>query len=121
MNPAMGEIRCFRDDGFCPLENPALSRAAVRLTGFAAGAARGEVGSRHQISNVSVVYESAELATVSFRSTAYYFNEDGSFELGWGDHTIEVVEQDGVWKIRAEDVFIPSANRRIVADAHEAP
>lgn len=121
VNPAMGEIRCFRGDGFCPLEQPGLSRAAVRLSGFAAGAARGEIGARHQISNLTVTYDAAQVATVTFRSTAYYFNEDGSFELGWGDHELTLIEEAGVWRIQTEDVYIPSPNRRIVADAHEEP
>ena len=115
VNPALGEIVCFRDGGFCPLEQPNLSRPAVRLSGFAAGAARGEIGSRHQISNVVVSDADDSSATVTFRSTAYYFNEDGSFEIGWGDHELEVINDEGTWKILNEDVFIPNPNERIVA------
>ncbi|MEM8925565.1 MAG: nuclear transport factor 2 family protein [Actinomycetota bacterium] len=116
VNPALGEIVCFRDEGFCPLTNPELSNAAVRISGFAAGAARGETGSRHQISNLVVESRSSRRAVLSFRTTAYYFNEDGSFELGWGDHTLELVKQDRRWKILNEDVFIPFPNQRLVAD-----
>lgn len=116
VNPALGEIVCFRDQGFCPLANPELSNAGVRLSGFAAGATRGEIGSRHQVSNVVVESRSSRHAVVSFRTTAYYFNEDGSFEIGWGDHTLEMVRQSGHWKILNEDVFIPFPNQRLVAD-----
>ena len=116
VNPALGEIVCFRDAGFCPLAQPGLSPAATRLSGFAAGSARGEVGARHQITNVIVDRTDAESAVVSFRSTAFYFNEDGSHEIGWGDHQLEVTRESNTWKIVSEDVFIPNANQRIVAD-----
>ncbi len=116
VNPALGEIVCFREQGFCPLANPELSNAAVRLSGFAAGTARGEIGSRHQISNLVVESKSSRRAVVSFRTTAYYFNEDESFEIGWGDHTLELVKENRRWKILNEDVFIPFPNQRLVAD-----
>ncbi len=116
VNPALGEIVCFREEGFCPLANPELSNAAVRLSGFAAGAARGEIGSRHQVSNLIVESRSSRRAVVRFRTTAYYFNEDGSFEIGWGDHTLELVKQNRHWKILNEDVFIPFPNQHLVAD-----
>ncbi|MEM7095012.1 MAG: nuclear transport factor 2 family protein [Actinomycetota bacterium] len=116
VNPALGEIVCFRDGGFCPLEQPGLTRPAVRLSGFAAGAARGEIGARHQITNIVVEPVDESNAVIAFRSTAFYFNQDGSHEIGWGDHELAVVREGDTWKIDREDVFIPNPNQRIVAD-----
>lgn len=118
VNPALGAITCFREDGFCPLFDPNKSRAAVRLSGFAAGAARGETASRHQVSNVIVRSRGARRAVLTFRTTAFYFNEDGSFELGWGDHQLVLVKRRGRWKIQREDVFIPAPNQRLGGQPH---